>query len=128
MNCDINSVILIPSSGGYLKNIKKWFITFYNNIKSRVIVNGHLSSWLDIERGCRQGDPLSPYIFVICAEILALLIKINPNIKGINVNGKEFVLSQYADDTSLLLDGSTRSLEHALKVLKFYARISGLWP
>ena len=77
-------------------------------------------------RGCRQRDPISPYIFLLCAEILAILIKSNNNVKGIEVGYKEFVISQYADDTSLILDGSETSLNNALLVLKFYAKISGL--
>ena len=79
-----------------------------------------------LQRGCRQGDPISPYIFLLCAEILAVLIRSNKHVKGIKVGDKEFVISQYADNTSLILDGSKQSLEQALIVLKFYANISGL--
>ena len=57
---------------------------------------------------------------------MAILIKSNNNVKGIKVGNKEFVISQYADDTSLILDGSETSLKNALLVLKFYAKISGL--
>ena len=62
-------------------------------------------------RGCRQGDPISTYLFVICAEILAAKIRSNKNIKGIKINNTEIKLSQYADDTSAYLDGSQTSLE-----------------
>ena len=107
-------------------SIKKWIKLFYTNIKSCVLVNGNASIWFRIERGCRQGDPLSPYIFIICAEILALMIRKNKNISGIKIGLKEFLTSLYADDTSLFLDGSEKSLKQAFLTLKFYAEASGL--
>lgn len=107
-------------------NIIKWFNVFYTNSCSSVIINGHMSDWFTVQRGCRQGDPLSPYIFILCAEILAILIRNNKNIKGIKIGSEHFLITQYADDTSLFLDGSEKSLRNALNVLKLYARISGL--
>ena len=99
---------------------------FYNGISSAVIQAGHLSSFFNIQRGCRQGDPLSPYLFVICAEFLAAKIKKNENIKGIIINGIEFKISQYADDTSVILDGTETSLNHTLTELSHFSQISGL--
>lgn len=107
-------------------SFKKWINILYKNINSCVQINGHLSEWFFLQRGCRQGDPISPYIFLLCAEILAILIRNNKHIKGIRVGDKEFVISQYADDTSCILDGSENSLKNTLLVLKFYADISGL--
>lgn len=108
------------------ENIIKWIKLFYTNIVSCVTINGHLSEWFNICRGVRQGDPLSPYLFILCAEILAILFRQNENIKGIMINNIEFLVSQYADDTTLLLDGTERSLRNTISVLKFYANISGL--
>ena len=108
------------------ESIKKWIKIFYLNIKSCVTVNGQVSKWFEISRGCRQGDPLSPYLFILCAEILALMIRKNQNIKGVKIRGIEYLISQYADDTSLTLEASERTLENTLQVLKFYAEASGL--
>ena len=85
-----------------------------------------LSEQVEIQRGCRQGDPVAPYIFLLCAEILSILIKNNEGINGIVVNDKEHVISQFADDTSLILDGSQKSLMSALETLEYYDKISGL--
>lgn len=108
-------------------SFKNWIKTFYLNIQSCVLVNGCLSDWFYIQRGCRQGDPLSPYLFILCAEILAHLIRNNGNILGVKIGNVEYLISQYADDTTLILDGSTKSLVNCLKVLKFYADASGLY-
>ena len=107
-------------------SIIKWVNLFYKNIKSCVLVNGKVSEWFNISRGCRQGDPLSPYIFILCAEILALMIRNNKEIKGIKVGTEEHLISQYADDTTLTLDATEKSLKFALEVLQFYAEASGL--
>ena len=71
-------------------------------------------------------DRLSPYLFFIGSNILSILIKYNDNINGIKVGAEEFLLSQYADDTSLLLDGSENSLRSTMTVLQCYANSSGL--
>jgi hypothetical protein len=57
---------------------------------------------------------------------LAILIRNCKHIKGIVIDGEEYIISQYADDTSFILDGSPISLAKTLEMLDFYADISGL--
>ena len=85
-----------------------------------------MSTTFELGRGCRQGDPLSPYVFLLCAEILGILIRNNLNIKGINLLNKEFKISQYADDTAIFLDSSEASLKTSLDVLDVFYKLSGL--
>ena len=54
----------------------------------------------------RQGCPLSPDLFILGVEILADAIRKNSGIKGIFLKDDEVKTSQYADDTTLILDGS----------------------
>ena len=77
--------------------------------------------FFSLRRRFRQGDPLYPYLFILCAEILGKVIRKNKEIKGISINGKEYKLSQYADDTHFILDGTEKSLKASLNSLKqFY--------
>ena len=107
-------------------SIKSWIHLFQNDSESCIIQNGFLSDFLKLKRGCRQGDPISPYIFILCAEILGKMIRKNEKLKGITINGKEFRLSQYADDTQIFLNGTEESLRETLSVLDMFYHMSGL--
>ena len=104
----------------------QWIKTLYNNISSCVAVNGQYTDWFPIQRGVRQGDPSSPYLYLICAEVLSLMIRNNRSIKGINLKEKENLLVQFADDTTLCLDGTQESFTAAINTITKFARMSGL--
>lgn len=55
-----------------------------------------LSEQFHIQKGCRQGDPVVPYIFIIRTEILSILIKDNNDIKGIFVKNKEVRITYHS--------------------------------
>lgn len=121
-----NFIMQVLNFFNFGQSIKKWIKVFYNDISSSVIQNGFISDSFPVQRGCRQGDPLSPYIFLLCAEILALMLKENKDIKGITIGDTEYKLSQFADDTTMLLDGSEKSLHETFIILQRYAETSGL--
>ena len=104
----------------------RWISTFCNKIKSSVIVNGGLTSWFQVQRGCRQGDPISCYIFIMSVEIMAIMIRRNKEIKGIIIDKTEFKLSQYADDTEILLEGDENSFKETIITMEKFGKISGL--
>ena len=69
---------------------------------------------------------MSPYLFILSAEILADAIRKKQRIKGIEINGIDFKLSQYADDTTLILDGSEESFLESVILIETFGNISGL--
>ena len=64
-------------------NFLCWVKLFYKNIKSCIMNNGTSSNYFVLERGVRQGDPLSPYLFIVAVETLAIAIRQNAAIRGI---------------------------------------------
>ena len=85
-----------------------WVQTFYGAVQSCVINNGYSSQFFNIERGVRQGCPLSGLLFVLCIEILAQSIKQDSEVLGIQVKGKEIKICQYADhDTTCFVRNQT---------------------
>ena len=104
----------------------RWIKTFNTKIKASVIQCGIMSDFFTIERGCRQGDPTASYLFLLCAQILCLMVKFNMSIHGISIADQEFKLFQYADDTTIILDGTRDSLLAALNTIEIYSSMSGL--
>ena len=109
---------------GFDDTLIKWIKLFNTDIEARICQAGFLSEPIEIKRGCRQGDPISCYQFILAAEILALLIIYNPNIVGFNIGALQYKLTQFADGTTLILDGTQNSLQAALN--KVYGTLSGL--
>ena len=82
----------------------RWVRVFYSDIQSCIINNGLCSDYFSLHRGVRrQGDPLSPYLFVVAVEILAIDIRNQENIKGIKIKGLETKVLQFADDTTTVI-------------------------
>lgn len=104
----------------------KWFNIVYKNSESCVINNGKYSTFFKLERGCRQGDPWSPYIFILIIEPLAQYIKHNVRITGLSFGNQEIKLGQYADDTFIVMDGSRRSILETMQTFKDFKKVSGL--
>ena len=101
-----------------------WVKTFYRTIESCVINNGLTSDYFTLARGVRQGHPLSPYLFLIVIETLAISIRKNPEIEGIKIGNNETKVLQYTDDTTAVL--SNLDSANALFQLDLFKNLSGL--
>ena len=70
-------------------NLRQWIRVFYKDISSCVINNGGASKHFYLQRGVRQGCPLSGILFVIAMELLAQSIRRSKDIKGIHIQGND---------------------------------------
>jgi len=112
---------------GFGPSFTRWISTIYAGASAQVICNGELTETIPLERGVRQGCPLSPALYVLVAEVLGETIRTDKTITGFllpGAHGKEFRLAQYADDTTLYIK-TDRSLQQVLNVVQRYENASG---
>ena len=106
-------------------DVKRWVSTFYTNIESAVLNNGFATDWFKPSRGVRQGYPLSPYLFILSAEILAHKTRQDPELKGVKMFGNEVKLSLFADDTNLFT-ADLAFVRRGLEIVEEFGNMAGL--
>ena len=96
----------------------------YTDIQSAIISNGFVSDNFPVERGVRQGCPLSPLLFVLVAEVFGQAIQKCPEIKGLHLpGGKEIKITQYADDNTCIVTNSYG----IFKVIEVFNEWPSIW-
>ena len=111
---------------GFGPDFLKWVTVLYTNLKTAVIINGHISEEFEYTRGVKQGCPLSPLLYILTIEPFANRIRLDPQIKGLKLPGQDRYskITQYADDSNLTLT-DTRSVQRTLTIFDIYERASG---
>uniref|UniRef100_A0AAQ6AKY8 Reverse transcriptase domain-containing protein n=1 Tax=Amphiprion ocellaris TaxID=80972 RepID=A0AAQ6AKY8_AMPOC len=102
-----------------------WIRILYASPLSAVITNGHKSNNFSIERGSRQGCPLSPLLFALAMEPLAAAIRMDPCIEGLLLNNCQRRISLYADDVLIFLNSPSRSIPKLINLITQYSSFSG---
>ncbi|CAL1397819.1 unnamed protein product [Linum trigynum] len=95
-----------------------------------VLMNGSPAGYFSPSRGLRQGDPLSPLLFVICTEGFAALLRKaidEGRLQGVKVAPRAPRISHlfFADDSYLFLRGTLQECENLIVVLNEYEELSG---
>ena len=101
-----------------------------SSVRCTVRVNGELLPYFTPSRGFRQGDPVSPFLFLICAEGLTSLLNHygSPHIdKGIRVSFRApwVNLLLFADDSLIFISATQESADRLNAILLIYATCSG---
>uniref|UniRef100_A0A803J5J8 Reverse transcriptase domain-containing protein n=1 Tax=Xenopus tropicalis TaxID=8364 RepID=A0A803J5J8_XENTR len=95
-----------------------WIKALYCNPVGRITIGPQASNSFPIERGTRQGCPLSPLLFDLIIEPLAIAIRNDPDIHGLNVGPQNHLLSLFADDITVLVTRPLQSLPNLYNLLQ----------
>ena len=115
---------------GFSSNWIKWITQCVNTVSYSVLINASPTKPFKPLRGLRQGDPLSPYLFLLCANVLscALLKQESSHyLKGLKIGRTNQYLSHllFVDDSFLFFKNEKTSPITIQNTLAWYCRISG---
>ena len=110
---------------GFGERFCKWIKVLYDNPMAEVMTNGIISAPFKLSRSTRQGCPLSPLLFTLAVEMLAIAVRARPTITGITVGGVESRLALYADDILVFLRNLAQSLPSLLELIRGFGEFSG---
>ena len=110
---------------GFGDDFIRWIKTFLFDASSCVINNNFPTRYFKSDRGTRQSDPLSAYIFILCIEIFFIQVRSDISVRGFKYDGVEIKLTAFADDTTFLV-GDTQSLRRMLNLAKYFQEYSSL--
>ncbi|XP_035836926.1 uncharacterized mitochondrial protein AtMg01250-like isoform X2 [Helianthus annuus] len=110
---------------------RAWVMATLRSAKAYVLVNGSPTREFDCSRGLRQGDPLSPFLFVMAMEALSGIMKEAEStglFKGIKVTNDGPYLSHliYADDVMFVGEWSPLNINNLRRMLRCFYLVSGL--
>ena len=82
---DDDFLVNVLNKFSFGSNFISWIKLLLNSQQSCVINGGITTPYFNLEKGARQGDPVSAYLFILALEVLFVFIKSNENIKGIEI-------------------------------------------
>lgn len=103
-----------------------WMEQILHTSKSAVLVNDCPGPWITYQRGLRQGDPISPFLFLLMAETLQCMIRSCVEIWHPTEPGLPCAVLQYADDTLIILQGDLSGVSALKLSLDQFVALSGL--
>ncbi|KAM1655328.1 hypothetical protein ACFX2K_007610 [Malus domestica] len=115
---------------GFAPLFCNWIKECISTASFSILVNGNPTGLVLSERRLRQGDPLSPYLFLLCTEGLSMLIRRGMErgaLHGLCVSANGTPISHlfFADDSVLFGHASVEEARGIVEVLRTYARGSG---
>ena len=122
---DHNFIFASLEKYGFGPDFIKWIKTLLANNESCVVNNGSSTSFFKIQRGTKQGDPLSLYLFILILEILFIQIRNDKAIRGFMIGYIEIRLTAFADDSTFFVRDK-QSINRILNIMKTFGTSSSL--
>ncbi|CAL1412078.1 unnamed protein product [Linum trigynum] len=110
--------------------VERWIQECLQSTSFSVQINGTPTGYFSPSRGLRQGDPLSPLLFVLCTKGFAAILRkaiADKRLGGVKVAPRAPHISHlfFADDSYLFLRGNLHECENLIEVLNEYEELSG---
>lgn len=115
---------------GFCWQWRHWIKLCISTVSYSVLINGEPTQSIKPQRGLRQGDPISPYLYILCTEGLSRLIKQNiqeKKIHGFKASRSGPAISHllFADDSLVFCKATDEESQNMLHLLNIYQRASG---
>ncbi|KAM2022219.1 hypothetical protein ACFX16_044148 [Malus domestica] len=112
---------------GFAPLFYSWIKECISTVSFSVLINGSPTGYFRPERGLRQGDPLSPFLFLLCTEGFSMLITRSLEqgaLHGFKISPTRVPLTHlfFADDSVVFGNASVEEAKSIVEVLKTYAR------
>ncbi|XP_020270581.1 uncharacterized protein LOC109845720 [Asparagus officinalis] len=108
-----------------------WILNILSSAKSAVLVNGSPTAFFRCHRGLKQGDSLSPLLFLLIVDVLSKMISasaLSGDLSNLNLKGElnNIRTLQFADDTLIFCRASCKDIHTLKRILHIFGLISGL--
>ncbi|XP_026419431.1 uncharacterized protein LOC113315356 [Papaver somniferum] len=116
---------------GFGSKWRKWISCCVEFTRFSILINGSAAGYSKSKKGIRQGDPISPFLFLLVGEALNFMIKRAQEqglLSGFQVKPNGLLVShlQFADDTLIFLDADIEQVKNLRLILLSFETLTGL--
>lgn len=130
-NVEHHVILSMLQAKGFSAKWVSWISQILKSETSSVLLNGVPRKSFQCKRGLRQGDPLSPLLFVLVVDLLQSIVNEPFKMHLIahplgNSYGGDYPIVQYTDDTLMIMLGDAKQLAVLKSLLRTFANSTGL--